>query len=36
MGEHKGLCPLTPPSTFLKKGAWNSQNFEKVLKNNAF
>jgi hypothetical protein len=27
IGGGKGLCPLTPPETFLKKGFWTSKNF---------
>ena len=30
------LYPCTPPRTFLKKGSWNSKNFQKELINNLF
>jgi hypothetical protein len=27
----QGRCPCTPPRTFLKKGSWNSKNFQKNI-----
>jgi hypothetical protein len=32
----QGFHPCTPPRTFLKKGSWNSKNFQKTLINIIF